>query len=78
MCPRHSQPRQLDYWIDGARYLAFPLPTAGSYAITRWGDNHHVCVVSKEGSRWVTSSHPGKKWTTLGQAIEYTLTMRNA
>lgn len=69
--------RLRDYYVDGNRYQAYRQGD-GAWVVTDVTRCEHLCSVYHEGSRWISSGFPGKKWRTLGQAIIYTVTMRDA
>lgn len=37
----------------------------------------YICRVFHEGSQYTSSAYPAKKWKSIEQAIQYTLTMRD-
>lgn len=37
-----------------------------------------VTRITSEGTRYIATGFPGKKWATIEQAIAYTLTMRRS
>lgn len=69
--------RCLTYEVNGDEYFACPATNRQSYAVfPRHDPNERTTTVFREGSYWISSGHPGKKWKSMEQAIIYTVTMR--
>lgn len=61
--------RCIDYTIADESLTA--CPKGDDYVVTSRRTLQHVCTIYRDGSRWVHSSYPGKKWPSMLLALEY-------
>ena len=60
--------------IDGAKYEI--RPTAGWWIVSTEPLGEYLTTIYQEGSQYVSSGFPGKKWGSIKQTIQYVVTMR--
>lgn len=69
---------QLHFWTDDGTHVRCWWDGSSSWQVTVEETGEHLCHVFHEGAQFVSSSHPGKKWPAIRQAVQYTLTMRQS
>jgi hypothetical protein len=62
------------YIMDGSKWRS--CWNGESWRVTNDVTKGYLCSVWREGSNYIASGFPGKRWGSIRQAIQYTLTMR--